>query len=251
MKTAIEPDREELRLPVLERVLPEVRPRDVGRPADLPGAVVGPLLVQRAPAGHGLSEPRAEEDRRHHEEERVREEPAPEAARVARPRGRARPRVAAELLPVLGLDPGSVERLRLGRAALQEPDGGEDEERELEVLGLPVLEHRLPEARRDEVAGVRDGLGAVECGVLVVGPMAGDRLRDQRAGEEGEEDERERVVAEPAHQRWASPTTVYRAMPAAITTTIEGEHDAHGLSPGARRRAAPRPARPSTCPRGP
>ena len=53
--------------------------------------------------------------------------------------------MAPHLLALVGFPARVVELLRLRRAPLQEPDRGEDVQRELEVLRLPVLEHRLAE----------------------------------------------------------------------------------------------------------
>src|SRR5918992_1143760 len=87
--------------------------------------------------------------------------------------------------------------LGLVRAALNQPDGGHDEEHELEVFRLPVLEHRLPEVGREDVAHVRDGLRSMLQLVLVERALPRDRLTDERGQEEDEEKERERLVAQP------------------------------------------------------
>src|SRR5215208_1366476 len=70
-------DGKELRLPVLERVLPEVRAADVCEPRD--GRLVMGLLlrVELGPPGYGLGEPRPQEDGRHQDEQRVRVDRGP------------------------------------------------------------------------------------------------------------------------------------------------------------------------------
>jgi hypothetical protein len=47
--------------------------------------------------------------------------------------------VAAHLLVLVGLGTDILEPLGFTRAALHEPDGGQDVERELQILRLPVL----------------------------------------------------------------------------------------------------------------
>ena len=78
--------------------------------------------------------------------------------------------------------------LRLRGAALDQPDGGEDVEEELEVLRLPVLHDVDPERGRRDVLQQRDLLQPVRhlLGVEVGDP--GEGLADQR----GQEDEAER-----------------------------------------------------------
>jgi hypothetical protein len=49
--------------------------------------------------------------------------------------------MAPDLLLLVRLAAGLVERLGLGRALLQQPDREEDVEQELQVLRLPVLGH--------------------------------------------------------------------------------------------------------------
>jgi hypothetical protein len=66
---------------------------------------------------------------------------------------------------------------------LEQPDGADDVERELQVLRLPVLEHVDAEARRSHITPQADritvmgGLVGVEVGV------ADERLHDERAEE--------------------------------------------------------------------
>ena len=55
--------------------------------------------------------------------------------------------MAPDLLVLFGLQAGLFELLRLGRAALEEPDGREDEQEELEPFRLPVLEDGSTELR--------------------------------------------------------------------------------------------------------
>jgi hypothetical protein len=55
--------------------------------------------------------------------------------------------VAADPLVLVGLRTGFLDLLRLGRASLHEPDRREDDQAELEELGLPVLHHVAAELR--------------------------------------------------------------------------------------------------------
>src|SRR5215211_3248825 len=95
-----------------------------------------------------------------------------------------------ELLHLLALQPDVLDRLRLVRAALNEPDRRDDEEHELEELGLPVLEERLPVIRGGDVAAPRD------------------RLAERRREEDREEEQREAVVPEEALHRCRRPTAM-------------------------------------------
>src|SRR5215207_11290814 len=113
-----------------------------------------------------------------------------------------------ELLHLLALQPDILDRLRLVRAALDEPDRRDDEEHELEELRLPVLEERLPVVRRGDVAAPRDRLAAVLELLLVVRGAPCDRLAERRREEEREEEQREAVVAERALHRCRRPTAI-------------------------------------------
>ena len=124
--------------------------------------------------------------------------------------------MAADLLLAVRLEPGLVERLRLVRPLLHEPDGGEDEERELEELRLPVLEHGAAELGREHVVAPRDRRGVVRELVGVEGVLAGERLRDQRREEEDAEEDREAVLVDESPQSTTSPTTIQRARPPTI-----------------------------------
>ena len=99
-------------------------------------------------------------------------------------------------LPTFWSSSGLVELLGLGRAALQQPDGGGDVEEELQVLALPVLGHVDREVRRDQVAAQRyrpEAVGRL-LGVERLPPR--QRMSDE-AGQEAEpEEQAERVVAE-------------------------------------------------------
>jgi hypothetical protein len=79
--------------------------------------------------------------------------------------------------------------LGLVGASLDQPDRGEDEEGELQVLGLPVLHDGLAEVRRDDVAGIGDRRLAVGPLLVVERPVARDGLAEERRGEEDPEDE--------------------------------------------------------------
>ena len=95
-----------------------------------------------------------------------------------------------DALRLVGLEPGLVELLRLRRAALHQPDRDHGEEGELQILGLPVLRHRLSEVRRAHVAPEADRLFAVLELLLVVKAVAGDRLTHDRQQEDREEEQR-------------------------------------------------------------
>src|SRR5215217_4281852 len=111
-------DGEELRLPVLQGRLPEVRAADVLQPAQRLLLVLDLIRVVGAPARYGLREPRCKEYEPHHDQERVGEQP-PTDASDARPRRRVRRGVLADQLFLLGLGPRLVEFLGLRRALLQ------------------------------------------------------------------------------------------------------------------------------------
>jgi hypothetical protein len=101
------------------------------------------------------------------------------------------------LLPV-GLRPGLVHLLRLGRAPLEEPDGRRDVEEELEVLRLPVLRHVDAEVGGHEVFAEAD-LGESFGGELVVEVgVARDRLSGEGQQESDAEGQSEAVVPQEA-----------------------------------------------------
>jgi hypothetical protein len=114
--------------------------------------------------------------------------------------------VPANLLLLVALGPRLVELLRLGRPALQEPHGHQHEQRELEVLGLPVLHHRVAEVRREDVAAQRDELRVlvvherVRGLFVVVEVVPDDRLEHQADQEDRQEEERQARVLDEAHQ---------------------------------------------------
>ena len=95
----------------------------------------------------------------------------------------------ADLLVLVGLEAGLVERLGLRRAALQQPHGAEDVERELQVLRLPVLGDVGRELRGRQVAPEGDRVAVVQELVVVEGPVAGDGL----AGEAGRKMARKKI----------------------------------------------------------
>jgi hypothetical protein len=112
----------------------------------------------------------------------------------------------ADLRILVRLRPRILDLLGLGRPSLHEPDRREDDQRELEELGLPVLHHVPAEVGRDEVAAVRDRLRVVRTLLVVVGEEAGDRLPDERQEEDREEEERQALLEQPtAHQWWIAP----------------------------------------------
>ena len=86
--------------------------------------------------------------------------------------------------------------LGFGRAVLHEPDGGEDEEEELEVLGLPVLGDIDDEVRRGHELGPGHHHGAVRKLFLIEGDEPRDRLAEEGDDEEGCEEDAERVLAD-------------------------------------------------------
>jgi hypothetical protein len=102
--------------------------------------------------------------------------------------------VLAHPLLLVGLAPALAELLRLGRPALEQPDRQQDEQRELQVLRLPVLHHPDAELGRGDVAQEGDPGVAVAVLVLVEVGLPGDRLEHQRGEEQAEEDERQSVV---------------------------------------------------------
>ena len=109
--------------------------------------------------------------------------------------GRVRAGVLADALVLVGFEADLVGFLGLGRSALDQPDGAEDEQRELQVLGLPVLEHVDAELGRAHIAPQRDRVAVVgELDRVEVG-VPDERLRDQRAEKERAESEAEPVRA--------------------------------------------------------
>jgi hypothetical protein len=77
---------------------------------------------------------------------------------------------------------------------LVRPDHREDEQRELKVLGLPVLQHFDTEPGGGDGIPERGRNGVVGGLLLVVRAVPGDRLPGERGEEQDAEDDRERVV---------------------------------------------------------
>src|SRR5215204_3940614 len=124
------PDGEELRLPVLEASLPEVRRGHIRPPRGL-GFPVGCLLVVvGSQARERLAEPGGEEDRAHHDRERVRVDAQPPVA-CPRPAGSVLRSMSAYTLLLVRLEAEILLLLRLVRALLEEPDRRECKEPEL------------------------------------------------------------------------------------------------------------------------
>jgi hypothetical protein len=98
-----------------------------------------------------------------------------------------------------------VQLLGLRRPPLQEPHRHQDEQRELQVLGLPVLEEGGAEVGGDDVTAERHVRVAVAVLVLVEVGVAGDRLEHDRGQEQCQERHRQPVVLEElAHGYWCS-----------------------------------------------
>jgi hypothetical protein len=81
---------------------------------------------------------------------------------------------------------------------LQQPHRQQDEERELEVLRLPVLHHGDGERRGEDVAPEADLRLHVAVLLVVEGGVARHRLEHERDRKERQEDDRETVLAQEA-----------------------------------------------------
>ena len=181
--------------------MPEVRRPQVPQPATAGAWCSIRSCVVLAPARDGLGEPRPDPDRDHDRStsEFAYSRRAP-AAGPRPPRGRPS---ACRPTSCSASDSRPPPRLLgLRRAPLDEPHRDQREERELQVLRLPVLGPRLGEVPRREVAAEGDGLRRpaeqrrVLDLLLVVVVPAGDRL----AGE-GDQEEREEDEGEPCSRR--------------------------------------------------
>src|SRR5690606_17924185 len=120
---------------------------------------------------------------------------------------------------------------------------GEDEQEELEELGLPVLRHVDEEARGGDEVPEGQGRQAVLGALLVRVRVPGQGLRGDRREEEGEEEQAEPVVPEAAAhhgQRPAIPRPVIAISPTA-TMPVQAQKTPRTVSPPARarRRSAP------------
>ena len=162
--------------------------------------VVHLLLAVRDGAGHRLGEPRQGEDRAHHQAQRPRVEAQSPPAHAG-PGGGVGGRELGHLLLLVGLPAGVVQRLGLGRPALQEEHGGHDEEQELQELGLPVLGDVDGERRGGHVLADADRVEAGAALLLVEQGDAGDRLPDERGDEERAEEQGQAVPPEVGAQR--------------------------------------------------
>src|SRR5215212_6854130 len=137
-------------------------------------------------------------------------------------RGRVRVGVLADLLLLVGLGARLVELFGLRRAALEQPHGGEDVERELEELRLPVLHHVAAEARGEHVAAERDRVVLVAELLVVEVGVTDQRLADEREQEDPAEEQPEAVVAEDApHQSPRKPMTRNRTSSTKISSTYQ------------------------------
>src|SRR4051794_4442391 len=213
-------DGEELRLPVLQGPVPELRAARVLPEAQRRLVVVELVGVVDDAAGDELGEPRPDPDGRHDEDQRVGVHAEPPAAGPG-PRRGVRPRVRADLLLLVGLGPLTAEGLGLRRAALHEEDRREDEQRELQVLRLPVL-HDVDHERRGRHEAPERHRGVLVGELLVVEVAVPDeRLRDEGREEDPEEEQRQRVLADPAPHRANAPITKAYASSATTNTSVK------------------------------
>jgi hypothetical protein len=115
----------------------------------------------------------------------------------------------SDLLVLVRFAPALIELLRLRRAALKEPHREQEEERELEVLRLPVLHHVDAELGRHDVARQRHLGIAVADRLFVEVRVPRDGLAHQGGEEQQQEDDREAVLLEEAaHQLCMNPIAV-------------------------------------------
>ena len=154
------PDGQELRLPVLQCLLPEVGLDEIGAPRDR-GLVVLTLLALKS---RQLFSDWPNQVARKIVPITSRSEFSYTRVRQSSNLAQRGP-FAGTWRPILCFSfvsrPTSSESLRLVRSLLHQPNGREDEERELEELGLPVLEHRASKGRREHIVEPGQRLAAV------------------------------------------------------------------------------------------
>jgi hypothetical protein len=120
---------------------------------------------------------------------------------------------------------------------LHEPHARQDEDRELQVLRLPVLHHRPAERRRRHVAPQRQRLRLLveQFGVgdllVVVERVARDRLGHEQNEEQHEEEQGQPVVAQEPHARSVMREADGRERhePGRDQHDVDDEHGAHRL----------------------
>src|SRR4051812_33469843 len=170
--------------------------------------MVEALGVELDPSGYRLGEPGAQPDDPHDEYQGVGVDPRERSA-APRPRGSFPWRVATDPLLLIALRALLAGLLGLRRSALDEPDRDEDEQGELEVLGLPVLHHGLAEGGRSQVVAEPDRGRVVLDLVLVEGVEPRDRLAHQRGQEQEQEAQGEPIVRgespDPRAHWWRNP----------------------------------------------
>ncbi len=141
-------------------------------------------------------------------------EPAAQPADL-RPARRVGRRVRTDPLR-RGVQARILRSLRLVRPPLDEPDRRDGEQRELQELRLPVLEHRPCEVRGDEVAAPGQGLLPVLGALGVHRPLPHERLAGDRDEKERPEEHGEAVVSQKASHQPRTPTATRNANAAAM-----------------------------------
>jgi hypothetical protein len=186
------------------------------------------LVVVLGPRRDGLPEPGGEGDGAHDDDERVRVQAAAPTARLGQ-RRRVALRVSSDELLLVGLRAGVVRLLRVVRAALDQPDSRQDEERELKVFRLPVPRARPSRSATRRHSGRRDRLAAVLSLLGVEASLAGKRLPGQGDEEERQEEDGEAVAAEPGANalEMSEADGDVQGQAAGDHQDVDGEHRAH------------------------
>jgi hypothetical protein len=128
--------------------------------------------------------------------------------------------VLADLLLLVGLRPDLLRLLGLRGPELDQPDGREDVEEELQVLRLPVLHDIDGEGGRGDEPQQGDLLQALGETLVVEGGHAGEGLADEAGEEQPAEGEAQPVVEqESSHSghRPSRPMTTQYTIPVRIT----------------------------------
>jgi hypothetical protein len=197
-------DRQELRLPILQRFEPELGSEQVaegGHAAFPVGHLLGAVGVG---AGDEMAAEGDGEQGEQHDAEGVLVEPEHPATPSDRPRC---PGVVAVFARVRVQRGVAADGLGLGRAPLHQPGGEEHVDAHLEELGLPVLERGLAERGPGQVLGeAHRGLAMGDL-LLVVCAVARPRLAPEPDHEERPDgDDGQAVVTdEPAHACHRAP----------------------------------------------